>query len=94
MKHEPLTAEQVQTFLACLQAGMVWSNGLVGRETYRYDGRCFVLETKDERERDMRPYCTLYEQDELVRLLKHKRFPEPVLKALLKRLEEWNSANS
>lgn len=93
MRFEQLDEEQIPEFMAFLQEKMVWDNGLVGRESYRYDGRHFICEMSDAREPYLQSHLTHYTADEFVTFLEKKRFPDHVLAGLLKQLAKWQSAH-
>jgi len=83
-----LTKDQVERFIAKLKDGLVWSNGLVGHDTLRFDGGCFLSEFQDLREPEYGPYVHSYSEEEFRAYLLSHLFPDFVHRSLVRRLDE------
>ncbi|HSH04197.1 MAG TPA: hypothetical protein VLL52_16905 [Anaerolineae bacterium] len=82
MKQVGLAERQIELFMRRLQAGWVWSNGLVGEEVYSFEDGEFVVRCRDMRERDLPPIVQRYDEEALRERLRRRRWPEFVTKGL------------
>lgn len=88
MKFEKLTEAQVERFTQQLQDGLVWSNNLVGRQTYYYEDGRFVSEFQDIREPEYGPYVKEFSKEEFREMLRERLFVSHVYQSLIWLLEE------
>ena len=78
MEFEKLTEGQAERFITKLKDGLVWSNNLVGRQTYYYEDGRFVSEFQDIREPEYGPYVKDYSENEFREMLCERLFPSHV----------------
>jgi hypothetical protein len=79
-----LPEEAIEPFLAYIKANRVWSNGLVGRETYYYLNGRVEVERQDMREPEYGPWTTVYSEDEFRDYLRRAYYVEWVYDGIMK----------
>jgi hypothetical protein len=78
VKFDKLTESQVERFIQQLKDGLVWSNNLVGRQTYYYEDGRFVSLFQDIREPEYGPFVKEFSEDEFREMLREQLFPSHV----------------